>query len=55
MNIWFIILLMFYALGLGVHTAKHGQKKEGTYNFGSALFGASIGIFLIYMAIRTGF
>lgn len=55
MNGWFIALLMMYALDLGIATAKNGQKKEGKYSFGGSLIGSAIGIFIVYMAIRTGF
>lgn len=55
MNGWFIALVLIYALNLGIHTAKHGEKKDEKYSAGSAIFGAAIGIFLTYMAIKTGF
>lgn len=55
MNWWFITLLMLYALELGTVTAKNGQEKTGKYSVGGSLFGAIIGLCIVYMAIKTGF
>jgi len=55
MNIWFTILILIYALNVGINTARDGEPKKERYSTGSSLFGAIVGILLIYMAIKTGF
>jgi len=55
MNIWFIAILLLYVLDLGFMAAKHGEKREGEHNFWIAIVVLAIQLFLIYMAIQTGF
>lgn len=57
MNGWFITLIVLYAMKLGAHLHKHGQKPEENvkYNFWLALFNVVLYMGLIYMAIKTGF
>lgn len=55
MNGWFITLIILQAIGLGIHTARHGQKSENTYNFWVKLIASGIVLTLIYMAVKTGF
>lgn len=37
---WFVIVI--YLLDLGVHLAKHGERKESRYNFWSTLIATII-------------
>lgn len=37
-----IIIIVLYALSLGVHMAKHGEPKDGKYNFVSSLITCAI-------------
>lgn len=55
MNIWFLIMIIVDSLNIGISLAKHGQPRETNYNFFSRLIGCGIDIFIIYMAIKTGF
>lgn len=55
MNIYFLIIIIVYALNIGISIAKHGKPQEGKYNFLTTLIGACIGIFITYMAIKIGF
>lgn len=55
MNGWFLAMITIYILNIGISLAKHGEEKKGEYNFFSQLLGAVIGIFIIYMAVKTGF
>ena len=55
MNWWFIVYLCMNAISIGMHLVKHGEpKEEEYYNFFGAVFGAGIGITIVYMAIKTG-
>lgn len=54
MNGWFLTIIIMDCLGIGINLAKHGEPKEGEYNFVISLIGALINIGLIYMAIKTG-
>jgi hypothetical protein len=54
-NWCFLVLLLLYAAELGATLVKHGQRKEGTYNFFTTLITAAVIISLVYMAIRLGF
>ena len=54
MNIYFTIWLVMWALSGGVFMAKHGEPRE-PYNFGYWLIGAPVGLFLVVMAVHTGF
>ena len=42
MNAPQILLIAWYALGLGILTAKHGQPKEGKHSFWTGLAGLMI-------------
>lgn len=55
MNVYFIIILIMEILGLGMHLAKDGEPKEGEYNFFVSLIAVALNMFLIVMAIKTGF
>ena len=49
MNIWKISILLLYAMSLGMNLAKHGEPKEGKYDFWSTLLSCAILIFMLYM------
>ncbi len=55
MNGWFIAYLIILTLKAGIHLAKHGEPVELNYSFWKVLFTAGISIWLISMAIKTGF
>lgn len=55
MNGWFLALIILNVLNIGINMAKHGESKNEKFNFWSALIGAAISTFLVYMAIQTGF
>jgi len=55
MNIWFLIMIITQALGVGMHLSRHGEEIKGKYNFFVQLFASAISLTLIYMAIKTGF
>ncbi len=55
MNVWFIIYLFFSAMGLGMNLVKHGEPKEGEYNFLTSLIATIISVGIIIMAIKGGF
>lgn len=42
-----IIWLVINILGLGIHLAKHGEPRDGKYNFFVALFVVAIDIILL--------
>lgn len=42
-----IIYLALVLLGLGSHLAKHGEKKEGKYDFWSSLIAQGIIIWIL--------
>jgi hypothetical protein len=54
MNIWLVVVVLWYVLGLGIHLGKHGQTMQGKYNFWSALITTGILLFLIYKAVSLG-
>lgn len=55
MNWYFIVLMFLEAISLGINLAKHGEAKDGDYNFFISLTAAVINTFLIVMAIKKGF
>ncbi len=56
MNIWFLIMIITHALGVGMHLSRHGEEIKGRkYNFFIQLFASAISLTLIYIAIKTGF
>lgn len=55
MNWWFITILLFHALTLGVTTAEHGKPRVGKHHIGLTMVSVGISIFIVYMAIKTGF
>lgn len=55
MNVWFIIYLFFSAMGLGMNLVKHGEPKEGEYNFWTSLIATIISAGITIMAIKGGF
>ena len=48
--IYAIIKLVLIVLGVGVELARHGEPKEGKYNFWLALCAAALEIWLLYKA-----
>lgn len=55
MNYYFIALILLYSMSLGINLARHGEKRDGTYNAVSSLIAATLVIGLCYLAIKTGF
>ncbi len=57
MNGYFFTMIIMHALLLGINLAKHGEEeiKIEKYNFFTQLFGSTIDLAIIYMAIKTGF
>lgn len=55
MNGWFLAIIIFNVLGLGIVMQAHGKPKEGKYSFWSSLFSTLLILFLTYMAIAVGF
>lgn len=45
-----IIILVFYAISLGISLANHGKEKEGKENFWTSLISVSIMLYLMYLA-----
>lgn len=45
-----IILLVFMAVNLGIHLAKHKEYRDDKYNFWWALFGVGVNLLLYYYA-----
>lgn len=45
-----IFFLCFQALGLGIHIAKHGRRRDDEYNFWLAGFGLIINLLLLWGA-----
>jgi len=55
MNIYFIIMIGIHLLNLGIALGRHGEHKVEKYNFWTQLIGSTIGITLLYLAVKTGF
>ena len=55
MNGWFIAMIVFGTLSLGMSLSKHGEPKKEKYNFWATLFGVALQIYIVYMAVLTGF
>lgn len=55
MNIWFIVYLFLNAMGLGMNLVKHGEPKDGEYNFWASLIATLITVSIVVMAIKGGF
>lgn len=55
MNIWFVVYLVLSAMGLGINLVKHGEPKDGEYNFWASLIANIITVGIIVMAIKGGF
>ena len=53
MNIWFLILIIFGAMDLGLSIGKHREPRSD-YNGWITFFAGIIEVFLIIMAIRNG-
>lgn len=43
-----IIMIIFFAMDLGINLAKHGEDKKGKYNIWVALICALIEFFILY-------
>jgi len=37
-----VVLIVLYAMNIGIYLAKDGQPKEGCYHFGDAIIGSII-------------
>ena len=55
MNYYFIVILMLFAMNLGINLTRHGQPREDNYNLFTSLIAVIIEIILVYFAIKTGF
>lgn len=55
MNFWFIGIIGFYILSLGIALGTHGKPRTGKINFWGHLFVTGIWSLIIYMAVKTGF
>ena len=55
MNGYFLAIIIMSCLSLGINLARHGEPKEGEYDFIVSLIANLIDLILIYMAIKTGF
>lgn len=53
MNWWFILILLYFCLLLGLKLGE--SNKEGSHIFWGGLIVYSISLFIIYMAVKTGF
>ena len=54
MNWYFIIICIIYILNVGVSMARV-EDQNGCGRFISTIIGTAIGLFLNYMAVKTGF
>jgi hypothetical protein len=55
MNGWFLTLIIFAALNLGLTLSKHGESRASEkHNIWVTLIGTSIQLFVTYMAIVIG-
>lgn len=43
-----ITLIVLMAMSVGMHLAKHGERRNDKYNFWYALFGAGINLLLLW-------
>lgn len=43
-----ILIIILFAINLGINIAKHGEDKEEKYNFWSTLIGTLIECFILY-------
>lgn len=50
MNWAVYVLLTLHLLDLGINLGKHGEQKDGKYNFFTSLIASGIIIFLYYKA-----
>ena len=48
LNFWNITYVMMLVLSLGVYLAKHGENKNGKYNFWVGLLSTFINLFILY-------
>lgn len=55
MNGYFIAIIVMNVLSLGIYLGKHGEPREGTYNFWIAVISVVITLTLTYFAIKAGF
>lgn len=49
MGVWQIVWLLIVALGFGINIVKHGEPRDGNYNFWSFLIGALIEAVILYL------
>lgn len=45
-----IVILLLYAVALGISLAKHGEEKKGKHNFWSDLVTVILLLYLLYLA-----
>lgn len=45
-----IIILVIFAINLGINLAKHGEPKDGKYNFWAEIISTFIMLSLLYYA-----
>ncbi len=43
-----VLIILIYAMGLGINLARHGQPKTDTYSFGAALVSTGIVFALLW-------
>lgn len=55
MNYYFTILLILYAMNLGIVLSRNGMIREDKYSFFTSFISSSIVIGLTYLAIKKGF
>lgn len=55
MNGYFLAMIIINVLNIGIELAKHGEPRKDKHNVFTQLLGSTIGLTIIYMAIRTGF
>lgn len=54
MNGWFLAFVIVQMVSLGLYLGKHGQEKEGKYNFWAAAVSSTITVIIVYQAIKFG-
>ena len=45
-----VTIIVLMTMGVGIHLAKHGERRDDKYNFWSALFGAGVNLLLLWGA-----
>jgi len=55
MNWWFLSIIILAAIGWGITLEQHGKPKTGNHSLWWDTFHLVLYLFLMYMAVRTGF